>query len=185
MVEQTGQHDISELAVVKHHRAEIVFGVLSFAFAVFLLTRIGNQTTWIEGRRFVEQPAFWPAVSIVGMTVFGAFELFYSWRRSWPMRVGNVASEVLLWAKALEYAASFMAYVLAVPVFGYLPTTVVLCAALTWRLGYRRPVPLLAAVATGIATVVVFKSFLGVKIPGGLVYEYLPDGLRNVMILYF
>ena len=38
---------------------------------------------------------------------------------------------------------------------------------------------------TGIATVVIFKSLLGVKIPGGLVYEYLPGTIRNVMIVRF
>jgi len=32
--------------------------------------------------------------------------------------------------------------------------------------------------------VVVFKSFLQVKIPGGQLYEFLPDGIRNFMLVY-
>ena len=33
--------------------------------------------------------------------------------------------------------------------------------------------------------VLVFKSMLSVKIPGGEIYEYLPAALRNFMILNF
>jgi putative tricarboxylic transport membrane protein len=185
MTEPAGHHDISELVEARHHRAEIVFGALSFAFALFLAAEIGAQTTWIDNRRFVEQPAFWPIVSILGMTIFGAFELWFSWRRNRRGRGDGVLPEVLQWAKAIEYVVWFMVYVVIVPRLGYLPTTLVFCAALTVRLGYREPRALLGAIATGLATVVVFKSFLGVKIPGGAVYEYLPDTLRNIMILYF
>jgi hypothetical protein len=177
--------DLSELIRPRHHRAEIVFGVLSFALALFLLSQIDNETTWIAGRPFVRQPAFWPTVSIVGMTVFGAFEL-WSTTRALRSRTGSpVAPEIMLWVRAVEYLAWFMAYVWIVPVIGYLPTTMIFCALLTWRLGYRRPKTILAAVLTGIGTVIVFKTLLAVKIPGGELYEYLPHAIRNVMIQYF
>jgi len=181
---QVEQHDISELVEPKHHRAEIVFGVLSFAVALFLLSQIPGETTWANGRRFVEQPGFWPIVSIAGMTIFGAFELFYTWRRLGRHGGGDVKAEVFDWARALEYVVWFMAYVFAVPVTGYLPTTVVFCAALTWRLGYRSARMIGAGVLVGIATVVVFKSLLSVRIPGGAVYDLLPEATRNFMILY-
>ncbi|EPJ45233.1 MAG: hypothetical protein OFPI_37520 [Osedax symbiont Rs2] len=35
-----------------------------------------------------------------------------------------------------------------------------------------------------VATVVIFKSLLEVKIPGGASYQYLPEGIRNFMIVY-
>jgi hypothetical protein len=177
--------DLSELSVGQRHRAEIVFGVLSFAVALLLLTRIGAETSWLEGRPFVRQPAFWPTVAIAGMTIFGVFELWSTARALRRASAGEIGTEVLKWFAALEYLAWFLGYVWVVPVLGYLPTTVVFCAALSYRLGYRSRRGLAAAVLTGIATVVIFKSLLGVKIPGGSLYEYLPGAVRNVMILYF
>lgn len=177
--------DLTELSVGRRHRAEIVFGVLSFAVALLLLTRIGAETSWLDGRPFVRQPAFWPTVAIVGMTFFGTFELWSTGRALRGGAAGEIGPEILKWFSALEYLAWFLAYVWVVPVLGYLPTTILFCAALTYRLGYRSRRTLLAAVLTGIATVVIFKSLLSVKIPGGLVYEYLPDAVRNVMIVYF
>jgi hypothetical protein len=177
--------DLSELSVGRRHRAEIVFGVLSFAAALLLLTRIGAETTWLGGRPFVREPAFWPTVSIVGMTIFGTFELWSTWRGLRREPTGQIGPEVFKWVAALEYLAWFLVYVWVVPELGYLPTTIVFCAMLSYRLGYRSRRSIAAAVLTGIATVVVFKSLLGVKIPGGMVYEYLPHALRNVMILYF
>jgi len=177
--------DLTELSVGRRHRAEIVFGVLSFAAALLLLTLIGTETEWLDGRPFVRQPAFWPAVAIVGMTVFGVFELWSTGRALRRGAAGEIGAEVLKWIAALEYLAWFLVYVWVVPVLGYLPTTIIFCAALTYRLGYRSGRGLVAAVLTGIATVVIFKSLLGVKIPGGLVYEYLPGTIRNVMIVRF
>ncbi|MEZ5811742.1 MAG: tripartite tricarboxylate transporter TctB family protein [Rhizobiaceae bacterium] len=179
------KRDISKLVEARHHRAEIIFGVASFAIALALLSQVGNQTTWADGEPWVKQPAFWPLVSIVGMTLFGALELFFSWRRNSTGRGDSIPAEVLFWTRAIEFALWFMAYVWAVPLAGYLPVTVVFCILLTLRLGYRGARPLLWAAVIGAATVVVFKSLLSVKIPGALWYDYLPDGLRNIMILYF
>jgi len=177
--------DLTELSVGRRHRAEIVFGVLSFAAALLLLTRIGAETTWLEGRPFVKQPAFWPTVAIVGMTVFGAFELWSTRRALRGGATGEIGPEVLKWFAGVEFLAWFLVYVWVVPVLGYLPTTIAFCAALSYRLGYRSRRGLVAAILTGIATVVIFKSLLGVKIPGGSLYEYFPDAVRNVLILYF
>lgn len=184
MDDATRKHDISELVEPRHHRAEIVFGVASFAIALFLLTRVGSQTTWIDGQPWTKQPAFWPVVSIAGMTIFGTLELWFSWRRNASGRGDSIAGEVLVWIRAIEYAAWFMAYVYIVPIAGYLPVTLAFCAALTWRLGYRNWRMIVAAMATGAATVILFKAFLSVRIPGGAVYEYLPAALRNFLILY-
>ena len=54
-----------------------------------------------------------------------------------------------------------------------------------WRCGYRGLGPLAASVAFGVAVVLFFKTFLRIKIPGGALYEVLPDPLRGAMILYF
>ena len=41
------------------------------------------------------------------------------------------------------------------------------------------------AVLFSVVVVVLFKSLLQVKIPGGAVYNLLPDAARNFMTLYF
>jgi hypothetical protein len=177
-------HSISEFGTPRHHRAEIVFGVASFGFALFLAANIPTQTQWAKGLDFVRQPAFWPIVAITAMTGFGALELWLCWRRNRQVSSSGTLAEVGHWVRAAEYVAWFMAYVWLVPLAGYLPATLGFTAALTLRLGYRSWVTIAAALLTGTATVVVFKSFLGVRIPGGAVYEYLPSALRNFMILY-
>ena len=177
-------HTISEFVEARHHRAEIVFGVLSFGAALLLLTVIPGQTKWIAGQPLVRQPAFWPIVSIVGMTLFGTFELIFSWARNRSGRGETIAGEVGRWLKAAEYILWFMAYVWLVPLAGYLPSTLLFCLTLTLRIGYRETRVLVASLGVGLATVVIFKSLLAVKIPGGAVYEFLPPVLRNFLVLY-
>jgi hypothetical protein len=169
---------------IRHHPAEIIFGALAFAFALFLLSQIPAQTTWIQRAAFVRQPAFWPTVSIVGMTLFGAAELWACWRRNRHAQRQEIVSEALDWFRALEYVLWFLAYVWLVPLLGYLPSTVVFCMLLAFRVGYRNPGAVLMAAVVAVATVVVFKAFLSVRIPGGVAYEYLPPQIRNFMILY-
>ena len=78
-----------------------------------------------------------------------------------------------------------MAYVYLMPLLGYLPATLVFMCLLTLRLGYRNLRYLLIAAVIAIAIVLFFKTALAVKISGGAIYEYLPDGLRNFMIINF
>jgi hypothetical protein len=184
MTRDTHRRNLSDLVETKHHRAEIVFSAASFIAALYLASQLGNQTSWLPGKTFAAQPAFWPVVSIAGMLVFGSFELWSAWQRNRAQPGGGVAAEVLDWFRAVEFVVWFMVYVAVVPMVGYLPTTMAFCAGLAWRLGYRRPGVIAAALLTGIFTVAVFKSFLSVRIPGGALYEYLPAALRNFMILY-
>ncbi len=93
--------------------------------------------------------------------------------------------EAVQWLRALEYLAWFMVYVWAVPIIGYLPATLIFMGALAVRAGYRNRRVILAALAMGLGIVLVFKTMLSVKIPGGLLYEYLPDALRSIAILNF
>lgn len=184
MTRDADRRNLRDLVEGKHHRAEIVFAAVSFIAALLLASQIGNQTSWLPGKTFASQPAFWPVISIVGMLAFGTFELWYVVRRNRTERSGSIAAEVLDWVRSLEFVAWFLVYVALVPIVGYLPTTMAFCTSLAWRLGYRRPSALVAALLTGVVTVVVFKSLLSVRIPGGALYDYLPAALRNFMILY-
>lgn len=167
------------------HRAELIFALAAFAVGLFLLTQIGSQVTWSSSRSLINQPGFWPVMAIFGMVIFGASEMIVSIRRFRNAAVGDIAEELIDWVKAIEFAGWFLVYVLAVPITGYLLSTLLFCVLLTWRLGYKSTPRLVAAALTGLAVVLVFKSMLSVKIPGGEIYEYLPAALRNFMILNF
>lgn len=77
-----------------------------------------------------------------------------------------------------------MVYVWIVPIVGYLPGTILFTNLLAVRVGYREKKVFVAATILSITIVILFKALLSVKIPGGLWYEYLPDSIRNFMLLY-
>ena len=160
---------------------DIIFAVFFFLVAVVLLSQIGTETTWVKGTKFFSQPRFWPAVSLIGMT---AFSLIYVVGSFLSGRDKEDLIEVILWAKSLEYALWFMAYVVIVPIIGYFFCTLIFVYALSFRAGYREKTIYVMAGVVGVVIVVVFKGFLSVKIPGAQLYEYFPDAIRNFMILY-
>jgi hypothetical protein len=175
--------DLDALVHPPHHRAEIVFAVVSFLVAVFLASQWSSQTEWAARQPWSRQPGLWPLIAIAGMLVFGIGELIATLLRNARNGGGDVVAEVGLWIRSAEYVLWFMAYVLAVPYGGYLPTTMIFTTALAWRLGYRgRALALAPLVALGI--VLVFKSFLQVRIPGGAVYDIFPQAIRNFLVIY-
>lgn len=163
-------------------RAGAVIFVAAFTlFALFLLSQIGAETKFSARGKLFAQPRFWPAVGIGVMVLFGLAHLALNWRKERP----GWWAEALIWLRAFEYLAWFMVYVWAVPIIGYLAATILFATALALRLGYRSRGMLGAAALTGLVIVLVFKTGLAVKIPGGAVYEFLPDALRNFMIVNF
>jgi hypothetical protein len=171
-------------ALFKRYRrpGDLVFAGAVFALALFLLTRIGAETQVVSGNHLFAQPRFWPAVSLAGMTLFAALHLVGS---AVSDRIPGRLAEVATWAAALEYAGWFLAYALVVPWLGYLPSTVLLAVLLVLRSGYRSRLALWGAVLAAVVVVLVFKSFLQVKLPSGEIYEFLPGGLRQIMLTYF
>lgn len=163
-------------------RGQVVFALAFFALSALLLSQITSQTVWVDKTKLAAQPRFWPAVGLILMTVAGGLHLI---RLPWLRLTYDDAREVGRWLSVLEFAGWFMVYVLLVPILGYLPVTMVFMPLLAWRMGYRDRQMLLICVAFGVAIVVLFKSFLSVKIPGAMVYEYLPGGLRTFFILNF
>ncbi|WP_298675444.1 tripartite tricarboxylate transporter TctB family protein [uncultured Lentibacter sp.] len=163
-------------------RGQALFAVVFVVAAVLLLSQLPSETKWAKGTKLFAQPRFWPAVSVVGMVVFGGLHLWKLPRRGFQ-RVDMI--EWKLWFFAIEYVLWFLGYVLLVPIFGYLPMTVLLMVSLSYRLGYRGRFMLWVAALFGVAVVVLFKGFLSVKIPGGALYEYLPGAVRSFFILNF
>ncbi|MBX2868155.1 MAG: tripartite tricarboxylate transporter TctB family protein [Acidiferrobacterales bacterium] len=160
---------------------DLVFAGFFFAFAVFLVSQLGSETKWIKGTKVFAQPTFWPAVSLLGMALFSACHFFGSLLSS--KQDGRLV-EVRFWARSIEFACWFMVYVWIVPIVGYLPGTILFTNLLAVRVGYREKKVFVAATILSITIVILFKALLSVKIPGGLWYEYLPDSIRNFMLLY-
>ena len=159
---------------------QLIFALAFLAVSVLLLSQIGTQTVRAEGAAFFAQPRFWPGLALAGMVGFGALHL---WRLPWRQLTGADWRELRDWARALEFAAWFMAYVLLVPVLGYLPATLIFVPSLSWRMGYRSARMLGIGVLFAVLVVVTFKMVLSVKIPGGALYEHLPEALRGFFIL--
>ena len=160
---------------------DLIFALLFIALSIFLLSQLGTESKWIKGTKVVAQPMFWPAVSLIGMTIFAAGHFFGAVASP---RLPGRSKEVLIWVRSVEYALWFMVYVSVVPIIGYLPATILFAILLSLRVGYRGRKILFSATAMALVIVVAFKGFLSVKIPGGQLYELLPDGIRNFMLLY-
>ena len=161
---------------------DLVFAVLFLAFALVLLSQVGDQTVWKKGTKLFAQPRFWPAVSLASMALFAAFHLLGSLVSP---RLDGRWQEVGFWLKAAEYVVWFLVYVALVPVIGYLLATILFAVVLTFRLGYRSLTWVAISTLSAIAIVLIFKTFLQVRIPGGQIYEYLPTALRSFMLTYF
>jgi len=167
----------------RHRRpGDLVFAVFFLALSLFLLANLGEQTQWARRTKLFAQPAFWPAVSLIGMTVFAALH----WASSaLSPRIPGRWREVGFWLRSIEYAVWFMAYVALVPRLGYLPSTLLFTVALAWRSGARSRSAIGGAVVAAFVIVLVFKTFLQVKVSGGQLYELLPGGMRAFMLTYF
>lgn len=161
---------------------DIVFAWVFLAFTLFLLSQLGTQAPWKSGGKTFTQPAFWPSLSIVLMVFFAALHLLSS---ALSPRIFGRWREVWDWVRSVEYAGWFMAYVFVVPQLGYLLTTITFAILLSIRAGYRQMRVFTGMALMAVVIVVVFKSFLQVKIPGGAIYEMLPTALRSFMLTYF
>jgi hypothetical protein len=168
-----------------------MFAIFMFALALVLLSQLGAQTKWIDGVGVIVQPRFWPALSLTGMLLFSLGYLIQSLvdvRRADGTGLNDriwQPQELLNWVRTLEYAAYFLLYVLLVPRLGYLPATLIFCLLLTLRAGYRSHHFIVWSLAGGFLIVLVFKTFLMVKLPAGRLYQSLPEGIGKFMIQYF
>lgn len=174
--------NLEEITATERLGGDRYFAIAIVVLSVGLLALIGDQTQWKAGSSLLKQPAFWPGLSLIGMALCALLYLAQSLRSkhyaTWDRR------EAVVWLRCLEFPLWFMAYVFLVPLVGYLPTTVVFCPLLAWRMGYSSRRSLGAAALVGAVIVILFKAFLQVRVPGGAAYEYLPGALRNFMIVY-
>ncbi|MFN3937341.1 MAG: tripartite tricarboxylate transporter TctB family protein [Gemmobacter sp.] len=161
---------------------EIWFVAAFFVFSLWLLAHLGTEARWFaRGVRFHSQPAFWPGVGIAGMALFSGLYLIVLLRSRAPSAEWR---ELLLWLRAFEYVLWYLAYAFLTPVLGYLPASVLVMVALILRAGPRSRGAVLAAAGFAVGMVVLFKSLLGVAIPGGRLYDLAPAGMRTFLAVY-
>ena len=176
---------MTDKADIQYRPGGAIFAGLFLAAAVLLFSQLGTETKFAAKawgtKKMVAQPGFWPGVGVIGMCIFGVLHAISAWTR----RAGNETFEAIQWLRVLEYLAWFMAYVWTVPWIGYLPATLIFMGALAVRVGYRDRRTILAALGMGLVIVLACKTVLAVRIPGGALYEYLPDTLRSIAILNF
>lgn len=161
---------------------DLFYSCICLAFSLFLAINLPSETTWASNTKLFAQPAFWPYAAVYAMIVFSGLHLISSLLSE---KLDGRWQEIGFWLLSIEYAGWFMIYVIAVPQLGYLPTTVLFAVLLSLRLGYRGFRMLGSAALFGVVVVVVFKSLLQVKVPGGAIYEYLPTAPRSFFLTYF
>lgn len=160
---------------------DIVYAILFFAFALFLLSQIGVETKVVKRTKWFAQPSLWPMIAIWGMVIFSALHLLSS---ALSPRIPGRWKEVGFWLQSLEYVAYFLIYVVAVPWLGYLPSTMLFVAFLAVRAGFRSSATVCIALVFGAVVAVIFRALLQVNIPAGRLYEVLPEATRVFALTY-
>lgn len=180
-IKKVKMDNLNEGKIVERSTEVFFLGIFCVA-SIFLLSQLGEQCRFSREGKLFSQPAFWPAVGVMGMFIFSAIHILFSRRK---IVFVNVLTELSVWLSAVEFLVWFMAYVFLVPVLGYLISTLLFMSLLALRMGYRGIISLLTAAMMGFIIVFFFKTILSVKIPGGLIYEFLPGVIRNFMIINF
>ena len=160
-----------------------VFALCALLLAVTLLSLADTELKWKRDASFYLQPGFWSIIALSGMGLFSLASLAQPpWKRH-KLPHFNGALWMRDWFGPAEFVVYFLAYVYLVPRLGYLPSTMLVFPLLVLRTGYRGRKYLALSWIVGIAIVVLFKSLLQVKIPGGEWYSLFPDAIRNFLVL--
>ena len=155
-------------------------------FAVFLAATFTDQVKWFSNLVLFKQPGLWALISVSGMVVtalVACIQVFIKPKTAGVTWRSDV-QELGFWVRACEYLVWFMVYVFAVPYLGYLPCTILFTTLLTLRVGHRSMRWCVRAILLAVVTVVIFRAFLQVKIPGGQIYEWLPSPLSKFLLMY-
>lgn len=171
-----------EMFMRERKPGDLVFAIAFMILAIALAAVLPSQAQFMPKTKLVAQPGFWPTIGVGMMIIFGGIHLFSTWRS--PRLPGRLP-EVLLWLRSFEFVGWFFAYVLVIPIIGYLPATILFVPLLCLRLGYRSLGFLGCGILFAIAVVLIFKAGLGVALPTGQIYEYLPASIRTFFMVNF
>lgn len=164
-------------------RGELPYALAMLAFSLVMLSFLGDQAKWFaKGVKSYAQPALWPAIGLSGMAFFSALHVLACLRARRP---DTEWREMLIWLRAFEFVLWYLAYAWLTPWLGYMLASLFIMVALVWRVGLRDRASLGWAAAFAIGMVLVFKTGLSVKIPGGALYDLFPDRIRIFLSLNF
>lgn len=194
------------------YRVSLIAMLLALFFLVFFFTHAGWQDRKLpdnlgaylshqlgfqelEGRvsrlgRILKQSWVIPMLCLLVLVPTAIWNYLSSrkvhlWRQRFQLPT-DAKYEFSKYLAALEYVGYFIAYTVAVPVLGYLLSTVIFGTFLTFRLGYRSGVWIARAIATSIVIVLVFRTLLQIKTPASIwLYDQLPVAARALMLTYF
>jgi hypothetical protein len=197
---------------VGDYSASIVALLLALFFLVFFFTQTGwqsrklpdeltsylaHQVGWLEleGRvtrfgQILKQSWVIPMLCLLLLVPAAAWNCWnartvHRWRQRFLLPT-NARYEWSRYVAALEYAAYFIVYTMAVPILGYLLSTMIFGTFLTYRLGYRSLKWISISMATSFVIVLIFRSGLQIKTPLNIwAYDQLPTTLRAFMLTYF
>ncbi|MEM7242816.1 MAG: tripartite tricarboxylate transporter TctB family protein [Pseudomonadota bacterium] len=207
---------VENLFEFKRGRGDLAISAFFLGLALFFLIFFFTETGWdkrklpqpfgtylahqlglveMEGRvprfgRLLKQSWLIPMICLallvpVAIWNFRASLRVYKWRQRFGLPT-DMRYEFEKYGQALEYVGYFILYTLAVPILGYLLSTLILGTFLTWRLGYRSRKWIGIGFASSFAIVLVFRSFLQIKTPVSIwLYDQLPAALRGFMLTYF
>lgn len=207
---------VSDLHDFKRGRGDLVFSVFMLLVAVFFFAFFWTETGWQarklpdqfglylfdqlglierEGRaerfgKILKQSWVAPFLCLCVLLPAAAINLrgslrTHRWRKRFMLPTA-LKHEATLWLRALEFVAVFLVYTLAVPILGYLMSTLLLGVLLPQRLGYRGWRWAGICLAVSFAIVVVFRTGLQIKTPVNIwLYAQLPQGWESFMQTYF
>lgn len=207
---------VEDLLAFRRGRGDLAFSIFMALLALFFLVAFFFVSGWetrklpddvgtyllrqfgiIEGEgrltrlgRILKQGWVAPAICMAILVPAALWNLRKSWiTHRWRVRFRQpveMSFEASKWLAALEFVGWFIAYTLAVPVLGYLVSTLIFGTALPWRMGYRGPRWMGICLATSLAIVLVFRTGLQIKTPVNIwLYDLLPDEARGFMLTWF
>lgn len=207
---------VDDLLAFRRGRGDLAFSIFMAALALFFFAAFFFAAGWegrklpdemgtyllrqfglVEGEgrltrlgRILKQGWVAPAICMAILVPAALLNLRKSWlTHQWRKRFKQPVAmdfEVAKWLSALEFVAWFIAYTLAVPVLGYLLSTLVFGTVLPWRMGYRGGRWFLICLGASFAIVLVFRTGLQIKTPVNIwLYSLLPDGARGFMLTWF
>ena len=207
---------IENLFSFKRKRGDTIFSVLMVALALFFLVFFWTESGWdkrklpddlstylayqfgiteIDGRvtrfgKILKQSWVAPLLCLLIFVPTAIWNLrnawfVHRWRQRFQLPT-SASYELEQWFKALEFVGYFIVYTLAVPILGYLLSTLLLGSFLTWRLGYRSKKWIGISLIASFVVVIVFRTFLQIKTPGNIwLYDLLPVAAKSFMLSYF
>jgi hypothetical protein len=168
----------------------LVVTAVLFVFGVVMLAMIGTETSPPPSSKgWWTAPSLAPASALVFLVLMSGAALITQLRRTWIHPLSKPGRDWLLAVlregpTLVEFGLYFILYVWLIDKIGYALSTLCFVQISCWRAGRRGWRSLLFTIVFTGVLVILFRVILKVWIPAAPIYEWLPDNLRNLAIVY-